>query len=188
MAFFRRITRERTLNSLEDFETNDNGLRSSISRFMKTERYSKVFDSFQIHEDWYAERSLSRRQQDCERSENIRFKKFQGRLLDEMSLKSNSDMSMSRWSSLRETDSDSDSKSRIVKEEKRYHEETDESDRDDVDDDEVDELYAPTDSSRGQLTYSTSSDKKSRCLFMENRNSNGIRKLETYPYRDYYYR
>jgi len=56
MAFYRRITRARTLRSFKELDTDDEGLKKSISRFAKSPREAKYYENFQIHEDYCSER------------------------------------------------------------------------------------------------------------------------------------
>jgi len=52
MAFYRQITRERTLNSLEELKVRDTGLKKSISNFLRPVRSALFFSSFEIKEDY----------------------------------------------------------------------------------------------------------------------------------------
>jgi len=54
MSFYRRITRERTLSSMRDLDTTDEGLRRSISSFAKSPRKAMFYDNFEIHDDYYS--------------------------------------------------------------------------------------------------------------------------------------
>jgi len=52
MTFYRGLTRQRTLNSILEFDTKDNGLRSSIFNFTTSPRVAKFFNCFEIREDY----------------------------------------------------------------------------------------------------------------------------------------
>jgi len=52
MTFFRNLTRQRTLNSILEFDTKDNGLKHSMSNFAKSPRVAKFFNCFEIREDY----------------------------------------------------------------------------------------------------------------------------------------
>lgn len=52
MSVYRRLTRDRTLASLEEFETNDRDLKSSIRRLVKPPREARWKSSFEIQEDY----------------------------------------------------------------------------------------------------------------------------------------
>jgi len=54
MTFYRNLTRQRTLNSILEFDTKDNGLRNSIFNFTTSPRVAKFFNCFEIREDYCA--------------------------------------------------------------------------------------------------------------------------------------
>jgi len=77
--FFRTVTRLRSLNSMNEFETDDDGLKKSISRFSKCPRKAKYFGSFEIHHNWYSDeqKTVDRFcvRHSAERTRNIKIKK-----------------------------------------------------------------------------------------------------------------
>jgi len=52
MTFYRSLTRQRTLNSILEFDTTDNGLKHSVSNFTKSPRVARFFNCFEIREDY----------------------------------------------------------------------------------------------------------------------------------------
>jgi len=52
MTFYRNLTRQRTLNSIREFDTKDNDLKHSMSNFAKSPRAAKFFNCFEIREDY----------------------------------------------------------------------------------------------------------------------------------------
>jgi len=59
MSFYRKITRERTLCSFNDFQTNDKGLKESISRFSRKPREAKFYGTLKIQEDYYSKKGVN---------------------------------------------------------------------------------------------------------------------------------
>lgn len=92
---YRDLTRKMSMSSLKEFETDDLGLKDSISRFSKYPRTARYFDSFRILKDWY---SLDKRSRDGhKRVETIKTRSQQLKsLFAGMSPDSATEMSMSK--------------------------------------------------------------------------------------------
>jgi len=62
MSFYRKITRERTLCALNNFQTTDDGLKESISRFSTKPREAKFFGTLKIQDDYYSYNGVNDKQ------------------------------------------------------------------------------------------------------------------------------
>jgi len=73
MAFHRNLARERTLNSILEFDTTDNGLKHSMLNFAKSPREAKFFNCFEIREDYFTMRlrGSKNNRSELERSNSI---------------------------------------------------------------------------------------------------------------------
>jgi len=73
MAFHRNLARQRTLNSILEFDTTDTGLKDSMLNFAKSPREAKFFNCFEIREDYFTMRvrGSKKNRTDHERSKSI---------------------------------------------------------------------------------------------------------------------